>query len=82
MAKFTRIEVHFTTRDGDRTAVVVSDEHVQAIFLGGSESQFLPRPKERRPPPQRDVKVVPNATIDIDDGPQVCYLIDGVLHCW
>ena len=82
MGKFTKIEVHFTTKNGDRTAVVVSDEHVEAIFLGGSESKFLPPPQGKRPPPKRDVKVIPNDDVALVDGPQVCYLVDGVLHCW
>ena len=86
---FDKIEVHFPTSKGRRIAVV-RGERVEAIFLGASESRFFP-PEEiptKKSPPKPEVIPVVNATgepandVLSTDGPQVCYLIDGQLHCW
>ena len=83
MAKFNRIEVHFDTPKGRHRAIVLpASEDVQAIFIGGAESQFLPGMEaKRRVPPEEAVSVKPDP-VKLIDGPGVCYLINGELHCW
>lgn len=83
MARFRRIEVHFDTPKGRHRAIVLpAAADVQAIFLGGAESKFLPGMEaKRRLPPKEDVSVTPDP-VALIDGPGVCYLINGELHCW
>lgn len=86
MARFNRIEVHFDTAKGRHRAIVLPDgANVQAIFLGKAESQFLPGMEAKhRIPPKEAVSVTPDIpdTEALVDGPGVCYLINGELHCW
>jgi len=84
--KFNRIEVHFDTPKGRHRAVMPVDTNVQAIFLDGAESRFLPGVEAKRHvPPKESVSVLPDDLPEADKlitGPGVCYLINGELHCW
>ena len=74
MARFTSIEIHFPAAGGNRTVILKDDGNVQGIFLNGK----VP-PKASRP---HGLQIEGNLKVDDGDGPQVCYLIDGVLECW
>jgi hypothetical protein len=84
--KFNRIELHFDTPKGRHRAVLLKGTNVQALFLDGAESQFLPAVKAiHQPPPEESVSVVPDDLLDAEkrtSGPGVCYLINGELRCW
>jgi hypothetical protein len=84
---FKRIELHFDTPKGRHRAIVLPEAAgVQAIFLGGAESQFLPGIEAvRQVPPPESVSVEPKDLTANEMkaiGPGVCYLINGELHCW
>ena len=80
MPKFTRIEVHFSTSKGQRRAIVLPDSSVDAIFLNGSQRALVPNLPDKGRPDSKTIAVVP--TDDVDEGPGVCYLVNGQLQCW
>jgi hypothetical protein len=92
MAVFTKIEIHF--RDpvaGARRAVILPNSRVQAVFLRGSENRlaFMEDVKQIivDAPPEGvtlEGQVQPRTrSMGSSRGPgEVCYLINGVLHCW
>jgi len=82
MAEFTKIVVHFETNTGERRAVIVRDSRVRAIFLHLAEGQIMPKLERKREIPPQDAVSVEGGPVSLAEGPKVCYLIDGELHCW
>lgn len=71
----TRIIVEFTTKDKRPHKVVITEDmKVDSIRLNPSRPADDPIPNAFR---NQDLD-----TVSIGDGPGVCYMIDGVLHCW
>ena len=77
--RFARIEIHFATKDDedrDRTVTIKPGGDIQGILLNPSKP-----PRDRIPPAiAKDNPDLVN--IEDGDGPGVCYMIDGTLHCW
>ena len=72
-----RIEVHFETKDGKKLKVlIVPNQGIQGILLNP-----LNPPRDRVP--VKLAQAQPElASVELGDGPGVCYMIDGTLHCW
>jgi hypothetical protein len=92
MGKFTEIVVRFTDQKagGRMRAVVLPDTGVDAIFLGGSENtpgaeKLFPKGKTTGVRPDQVTLESDGAlgNVALSGGPdQVCYLVNGRLHCW
>jgi len=76
MKPTARIEVHFTTKD--------EKEHVVVIKANGRVDAIMLRPAKppRDPIPAQIISSDDLREVKIGDGPGVCYMIDGTLHCW
>ena len=76
MKEGTRIEVHFNTKKGPKTVIIGRTTKIQGIL-------FNPSKPPRDSIPKEIVDAQPDlASIEAGDGPGVCYMIDGTLHCW
>ena len=76
MKKDTRIEVHFETKKGPKTVIIERGSKIQGIL-------FTPSKPPRDSIPREIAEAQPDlASVEVGDGPGVCYMIDGTLHCW
>jgi len=86
MAEFSKIVVHYSEAGKKRSAVILPEGIVQAVFLQGSEKDlrsFANLKPTKVPSPPRGVTVEPVEGLGLGEGPgAVCYLVDGVLQCW
>lgn len=78
MSRVTQIDIHFTVGNGERIATIKPQQEpgrrVQEILLDRTGPFNNQRPA--------GITLDPGPELASSDGPQVCYLVDGVRVCW